>query len=283
MVKTSNSTRKREVIPVAYDHSKIIELYKLKASAFSEELAPNQKDYYQKAAKWLEENRFDSPEEAIGAMRNTEYYEGAGTAKLADDTLLRIKAAEEAGYDDVAEIHRERKIKLEKGGNSYAFSQEWIDDFNRAAEKSAKYAERKELFGRILSGYIEITGNPQSDHRRSAEKEINEALRELNSRGLTFDQLISQRAYMKLTMMTDKGISNFAEFVRSFSEGRYTSDEDISELREEQERLACWAAGNKAGIEAAGKTEKWADACCLAVPSDNPGPYDFIGLKEVKD
>ena len=87
---------------MSYDPSKPVELYLLKASNFSEESAPNQKKYYLEAARWLQENNFSSPEEATEAMRHTEYYEGAGIAKIADDIELRIKAMEKAGYEDVA-------------------------------------------------------------------------------------------------------------------------------------------------------------------------------------
>lgn len=87
-------------------------------------------------------------------MKQTKYYEGAGIAKIADDIELRIQAMEEAGYEDVAQIHKERREKFARSGNAYAFSQEWIDDFNRAQEATMKYMERKEAFGKIFNGYF---------------------------------------------------------------------------------------------------------------------------------
>ncbi len=262
--------------------SKSVELYRLKASNFSDKLAPNQKEYYERAADWLEEQQFETLEEATAAMRNTEYYEGASIAMITDDIRLRIRAAEEVGYDDVAQVHTERLRKYKERGNSYAFSQEWIDDLNLAAEKSAVYARRKELFGRIFSGYFEIAGNPQSDHRKRAAEDMRDALKELDSMGVSFDELASQRAYRQLTMMTDKGMDRFIDFIHEFSRGAYEYDDDMSDPAEEQERLGRWAASNRDMIMAAGKCEKWMRASCVAVPSDAPEGYDFIALKEVK-
>ncbi len=264
-----------------YDSSKAAELYLLKAENFDEKTAPNQKKYYREAAGWLAANDFDSAEEATEAMKHTEYYEGAGIAKIADDIELRIKAMEDVGYDDVAEIHRQRREKFRKGGNAYAFSQEWIDDFNRAAEKAALYAERKEEFGKIFSGYFQIAGNPQREHRKEAAKGITEGLKKLEELGVTFDELASQRAYIKLTMLTEKGMSNFVDFVHDFIRNGCDFDDDISDISEEQERIARWAAQNKAQLAEVGKMEKWHFANCVAVPSENPEGYDFIDMREV--
>lgn len=87
---------------MSYDPSKSIELYLLRAENFDENIAPNQKQYYLDAAKWLRENSFDSLEEATEAMKQTPFYEGAGIAKIMDDIQLRIRAMQQAGYDDVA-------------------------------------------------------------------------------------------------------------------------------------------------------------------------------------
>lgn len=266
---------------MAYDQAKTLELYLLKAENFDEETAPNQKKYYIDAAQWIRENQFDSPEEAIEAMRHTEYYEGAGIAKIADDIELRIKAMEEVGYDDVAEIHRQRREKFRKGGNAYAFSQGWIDDFNEAAEKSAAYAERKEAFGKIFSGYFQIAGNPQSEHRKEAAKGINEGLKRLEELGVTFDELASQKAYIKLTMATEKGMENFITFIHEFIKSGGKFEDDISDIEEEQRRLAGWARANRQQLVDAGKNETWHCANCVAVPSDDPLGYDFVALKEV--
>ena len=56
---------------MSYDPSKSIELYLLRAENFDENIAPNQKQYYLDAAKWLRENSFDSLEEATEAMKQT--------------------------------------------------------------------------------------------------------------------------------------------------------------------------------------------------------------------
>ena len=267
---------------MSYDPSKSVELYLLKASNFSEESAPNQKKYYLEAARWLQENNFSTPEEAVEAMRHTEYYEGAGIAKIADDIELRIKAMGKAGYDDVAEIHRERLRKFRQSGNAYAFSQEWIDDFNKAAEKEHVYAERKAVFGRIFSGYFQIAGNPQSEHRRKAAKGISDALKELEKLGVTFDELAADKVYRKLTMTTEKGMNNFIDFIHVFMKSGGIYEDDISDIADEQQRLAKWAAANRAALTEAGKSETWRSANCVAVPSDDPGGYDFIAMKEVE-
>ena len=267
---------------MSYDPSKPVELYLLKASNFSEESAPNQKKYYLEAARWLQENNFSSPEEATEAMRHTEYYEGAGIAKIADDIELRIKAMEKAGYEDVAEIHRERLRKFRQSGNSYAFSQEWIDDFNKAAEKEHIYAERKAVFGRIFSGYFQIAGNPQKEHRQKAAKGISDALKELDRLGATFDELAADKVYRNLTMTTEKGMNNFIDFIHAFMKSGGIYEDDISDIADEQQRLAKWAAANRAALIEAGRSETWRSANCVAVPSEDPGGYDFIAMKEVE-
>ena len=75
---------------MGYDLDKNIELYLLKAESFSEEAAPNQRKYYLEAAQWMKENNFATAEEAVAAMRNTEYYEGASIAKTADDKCRQL-------------------------------------------------------------------------------------------------------------------------------------------------------------------------------------------------
>lgn len=77
---------------MGYDLEKNIELYLLKAENFSEELAPNQKKYYMEVAEWLRQNNFRTAEEAVAAMKNTEYYEGATIAKKADDENIHQMA-----------------------------------------------------------------------------------------------------------------------------------------------------------------------------------------------
>lgn len=267
---------------MAYDQSKAVELYLLKAESFSAEIAPNQKKYYLDAARWLEENTFDSAYHMTEAMKNTEFYEGASIAKTADDIELRIKAMKEVGYDDVADIHEERKHKFSERGNSYAFSSEWLADFDSVGKAAEKYARRKEVFGKIFSAYFNLAGNPQSDHRKEAAEDMANALAELNSLGTSFDELIAQKAYRDLTMATEKGLDNFASFVHQFMLQGYNDYDDIADISDEQERLAKWVGQHKEELVSIGKQEKWHCAACVAVPSNDPCGYDFIALKEVE-
>ncbi len=266
---------------MTYDPSKSIELYMLRAENFDEEIAPNQKKYYRDAAKWLHENHFNSMQEATEAMKQTPFYEGAGIAKTMDDIQLRIRAMNEAGYDDVVKIHEERKEKFKARGNEYAFSHEWVEDYNEAAKKSSVYSKRKEVFGRLFSGYFEAECNPQSHHRKEAIKDIGKALDELNSLGVTFDELADSKVYRNLTMATETGIANFIEYIHRYMKGDINNVDDMSSLTEEQDEAAKWVTSHRAEIIEAGKAEKWHDACCMAVPSDDPLGYDFIAMKEV--
>jgi hypothetical protein len=268
---------------MAYDPSKSIELYLLRAENFKEDIAPNQKQYYLEAAEYLRQNSFDSLEEATEAMSHTKFYDGAGIAKIADDIGLRIKAMEDAHYDDAAEIHRERARKFAERGNEYAFSQEWLDDYARVSEKMKEYAERKEIFGRIFSGYFEISVNPQSDHRKRAAQDVQAALGELESRGLDFDEMAATEVYRALTLTTDKGMEDFIEFIHEFREKGDAFEDDISDIKAEQEALGKWAKEHRQELIEVGRSEKWMDAACVAVPSDDPMGYDYFALKEVKD
>lgn len=267
---------------MTYDPFKTVELYLLKAEHFSEESAPNQKKYYLEVAQWLKEQNFHSLQGATEAMRHTRYYEGAGIAKIADDIQLRIRAMEKAGYEDVAEIHRERLRKFNERGNAYAFSQEWIDDFSRAAEKEQVYAARKAVFGRLFSGYFQIAGNPQREHRKKAAEGISDALKELERLGVTFDELAADTVYRNLTMTTRKGMEHFIDFIHNFMKSGGIYEDDILDIAEEQRQIAKWAAKNKAALIEAGKHETWRSANCIAVPSDDPDGYDFIAMKEVE-
>ncbi len=268
-------------IKMSYDPSKSIELYMLRAENFDENIAPNQKQYYLDAAAWLRENSFDSLEEATEAMKHTPFYEGAGIAKTMDDIQLRIRAMQEAGYDDVAKVHEMRKEKFKARGNGYAFSQEWIEDYNEAAEKSNVYAKRKEIFGRLFSGYFEAECNPQEHHRKEAIKDIGKALDELDELGVTFDELADSRVYRNLTMATEKGIANFIDYIHRYMNGDISEADDAGSLAEEQNKAAKWVKNHRAEVMEIGKSEKWHDACCVAVPSDDPFGYDFIAVREV--
>lgn len=265
---------------MAYDINKNIELYLLKAENFSEEIAPNQKKYYQEVAEWMRENNFQTAEEAVAAMRNTDYYEGGAIAKTADDIELRIKAMEKVGYDDVAAVHRMRLQKFNERGNDYAMSQEWLDDYKIAENEHIKYAERKEAFGKIFRGYFQIAGNPQREHRKEAAQDITAGLQCLQELGVTFEELSADRVYRDLTMTTEKGMANFVEFVRDFN-GREYAD-DIDDIAEKQERLAKWVNDHKSELIAVGKSEQWKDGCAVAVPSEAEGGYDYVAIKEVE-
>lgn len=268
---------------MAYDQSANIRLYLLRAENFSEKSAPNQKQFYREAAGWLQENHFDSAEEAREAMMQTKYYAGAGLAKIADDIALRANAMEEVAYDDVADIHRQREEKFSQRGYEYAYSQEWIDDLQLASKESEKYARRKEIFGRIFSGYFQIAGNPQSEHRKTAARNLAEALQELDQMGVNFEELALERAYQELTMTTGEGMRHFVEFIRNFRMSGMPDTDDLSDISDEQNRIANWVKTHKQELIEAGKSEKWHHATCVAVPSDAEGGYDFIAMKEVDE
>jgi hypothetical protein len=265
---------------MAYDIQKNIELYLLKAANFSEESAPNQKKYYLEVAEWMRENNFATAEEAVAAMRETEYYEGGSIAKTADDIALRISAMEKVGYEDVAEVHRMRQQKFNERGNAYAFSQEWLEDYKTAGAEHVKYAERKEAFGKIFSGYFQIAGNPQREHRKEAAHDIAAGLQKLQELGVIFDQLAADKVYRELTMTTEKGMENFIDFIHNFNGNDYA--DDISDIASEQAELAKWVEAHKAELIAAGQGELWKDGCAVAVPSGAEGGYDYIAVKEVK-
>lgn len=265
-----------------YDMSKNIELYLLKADNFDEKIAPHQKQYYLDVAKWMSENEFESPEDSMERIKSTPYYEGGGIAKMADDIDLRIRAMEEIGYDDVAKMHEERRKKFEDRGNAYAFSQEWIDDLNEVQKVMEQYLRRKEVFGRIFSGYFQAFGNPQQEHRETAVKGILKGLEDLENLGVTFDELAGQKAYRKLTMTTDEGMDNFIDYVQKIKEsGQMPEDVAMSEHDEERKRIENWAKSHEKELVEAGKKEKWHRANCIAVPSDDPLGYEYIAMKEV--
>ena len=169
------------------DVKKVIALNRLRAQMLDEEVSPAQKQYYLELAQWLENQNIQTAEEATESIKNTPYYDGAALAKELDGIHLRIRAARELGYEDVEKIHLQRREKLlSKGLQAYAFSQEWIDDYNRAQEASVRYMERKEVFGRVFRAYIRICGSPQREHRLEAVKDMKAALSELEQMGVSF-------------------------------------------------------------------------------------------------
>lgn len=264
-----------------YNPDRSAELYRLRADNFDENIAPNQKKYYLDAARWLSENSFSSAEEEVEAMRRTPFYDGATAAKIRDDLQLRIKAMEDAGYEKAADIHRARMKKFSERGNAYVFSQEWTDDCNAAAAEAEIYARRKEIFGRLFSGYFEAECNPQSHHRREALKDISKALGELEAMGVTFDELAEDKVYQRLTMTTDTGMKNFVSYIHKVIGGEIAGD-DAEDISREQAEAAAWVRNNLNKVIEAGKQEKWNYACCIAVPSDDPHGYEFIAVKEVE-
>jgi len=268
---------------MSYDRLKNVELYRLRAENCDAEIAPNQRKYNLDVARWLQENDFRSAEEAVEAMRHTPFYEDAALAKTADDIALRIKAMKEVGYDDVARIHEERRQKFLERGNAYAFSPEWIADFREAGKAAEEYARKKELFGRIFSSYFQIAGNPQSQHRREAVQEINTALRELEVMGTNFNELAAEKVYQDLVMATPQGMENFVGFIRMFMIMGHADEDEFQGIAEEQQQLAQWAKANRERLMEVGEKETWHDANCIAVPSEAPGGYDFIAMKEVKE
>lgn len=266
---------------MGYDLTKNIELYLLHAENLREDLAPNQKQYYLDVAAWLREQNFDTAEEAVEAMKQTSFYEGGALAKNADDISIRIKAMKEVGYDDVAAIHQERKEKFDAQGNGYVFSSAWLDDYKRAGEEAEKYARRKEAFGKIFSAYVQIIGNPQSEYRKDAERDITVGIQELQTLGVTFDQLAMQPVYRNLTMTTEKGMASFVDFVHRYLEGDKT-DQSLDDIQEEQDEIAAFVQAHKVELQAVGKTECWKNANCIAVPADNEEGYAYIAEKVVE-
>ena len=268
------------------DVKKVIALNRLRAQMLDEEVSPAQKQYYLELAQWLENQNIQTAEEATESIKNTPYYDGAALAKELDGIHLRIRAARELGYEDVEKIHLQRREKLlSKGLQAYAFSQEWIDDYNRAQEASVRYMERKEVFGRIFRAYIRICGSPQREHRLEAVKDMKAALSELEQMGVSFEELAQQKAYRQLTMTTEEGMAPFfVAFVEEFKKtGTAAGAVDLNHLKKEQERIGRWAKEHAAQLIAAGAQEQWStEPSCIAVPSDDPMGYDFIAMKEVK-
>lgn len=266
------------------DIKHVIALNQFRAEMLDEEVSPAQKRYYLELAQWLENQNIQTAEEATESIKDTPYYDGAALAKEMDGIHLRIRAARELGYEDVEKIHMERREKLlSKGLQAYAFSQEWIDDYNKAQEAAVRYMERKEIFGRIFRDYIRICVNPQREHRQEAVRDLKVALSELEKMGVTFAELVQQKAYRQLTMTTEEGMKRFVAFIEEFQKTGTAEDAvDLTHLKDEQEKIGRWAKENADKLVAVGTQEQWNRASCIAVPSDDPMGYDFIAMKEVK-
>lgn len=270
------------------DMQKVIELNRLKAEMLDGDISPAQKQHYMDTVRWLEEMNFSTAEESMEAIKDTPYYLGGAESFELDGINMRIRAMEEIGYENVADIHRQRLEKFKSmGRQAYCFSPEWIEDYNRAAEAERVYAERKEVFGSIFTAYCTAVTAEKDEDRKKAAKSMGEALSKLEALGATFEELIPQKAYRQITMMTDKGLENFLAFVRNFQQtgavfgGRGTDIETDIEL--EAERVGRWAKAHLRELIAVGAEETWRNANCIAVPSDDPGGYDFIAMKEVDE
>lgn len=264
---------------------RLIELTRFRGSALDPDISAEQIKWYNDMADWIEAEGFETVEEVTEATKGSRFYLGGGEAKMLDDINMRIRAMEEIGYDDVANLHKERLDKfLARGYRDYCFSQDWIDDFNAVQEEMIKYLRRKEVFGRIFSGYFQIKGNPQQDHRASAVKGISKALDDLVELGVTFDELASQKAYRKLTMTTEKGMENFIAFIHSLmASGEAPAQVEMKDLAAERKRVSSWAASHTKELVEVGSQEQWHRANCIAVPSDDPLGYDYIAMKEVSE
>lgn len=105
--------------------------------------------------------------------------------------------------------------------------------------------DQKEAFGKLFRGYIKIIGNPQSEYRKEAVVEISDALSELKASGISFDELAADKEYRKLIMVTDAGMQRFVDFVRGFMEHGYDDAQDMSDIVDEQVRIAEWVNAHR--------------------------------------
>ena len=262
---------------------KLYELNQLRADNFDAEICPEQKKYYLGLNEFYREHNCSGIKEATEIIRDTPYYDGAARAKLLDEINYREKAMREAGYDDVADMHIRRREKLLAQGLPYAYSQEWIDDYHETESATAAYTERKEIFGKIFTAYFNIFGNPQQEHRSAAVRDLQDGLDRLDSLGASFDELAQNRAFKNLTMLTDAGMERFIDYVRRFRETGEAKGAVDHDMEDEQKQAGRWISEHLQELVDVGKDEKWHRANCIAVPSDDPGGYDFISMKEVDD
>ena len=261
------------------DINKVIALNHLRAQMLDRDISPFQKRYYLELVQWLENQNIKTAEEATDIIKDTPYYDGAALAKELDGIHLRLRAAHELGYEDVEKIHEERREKLlSRGMQAYAFSQEWIDDYNRVQDAIIQHMEKKEIFGQIFYNYIQILANSQE--KQKYVKELDSALEKLEQKGVTFFELAQQNAYKQLTMTTEKGMERFIKFIENYRKTKIYVDS--VHLEEEQKRIGSWAKRHAAQLKAVKAQEQWYRANCIAVPSDDTLGYDFIAMKVVK-
>ncbi len=105
--------------------------------------------------------------------------------------------------------------------------------------------DQKESFGKLFRGYIKMIGNPQSEYRNEAAAEMAEALEELKASGTSFEELAADKGYQELVMLTDSGMQRFIDFVHSFTEHGYDDDRDMSDVVDEQIRIAQWVNAHR--------------------------------------
>ncbi len=104
--------------------------------------------------------------------------------------------------------------------------------------------EQKEVLGKLFRGYVNIRLNPQRQYRKDATIQMSEALNELQTFGISFDEQIKSEM-KELLMLTDNGLQRFIEFVRSFMASGYSDESDMSDIMDEQIRITKWVNEHK--------------------------------------
>lgn len=262
---------------------KLYELNRLRAAGFDEALCPEQRKYYLELNEFYRQHNCRTIEEATEIIKGTPFFDGMTRAKILDEINCREKAMREAGYDEAAELHAERREKFLEKGMSYVYSQEWIDGYEGIEKKIIEYNRRKEVFGSVFMAYFNAFANPQQEHRRAAAGELKSGLDKLAELGASFDELVQERAYRELMMMTEAGRQRFIDCVHRFLESGNIESEETADVAEEQSRIGRWAKSHQQELMKAAEEEKWHCANCVAVPSADPGGYDYISVKEVSE
>ncbi|MBQ3521039.1 MAG: hypothetical protein IJA50_03985 [Firmicutes bacterium] len=105
--------------------------------------------------------------------------------------------------------------------------------------------EQKEAIGKLFRGYVNISLNPQSQYRKDAAVQMSEALNELQACGISFDVYADDGSLKELLMLTDGGIKAFVDFVHQFMACGYDDRDDMSDIVDEQIRIAGWVKEHK--------------------------------------
>lgn len=100
--------------------------------------------------------------------------------------------------------------------------------------------EHKEILGKLYRAYINARLNPQSQYRKDAAVNMSEALAELQASGTSFQQLMADDSVQELLMLTDAGMQHFVEFIQGFITSGYDDERDMSDIVDEQIRIAQW-------------------------------------------